>query len=184
MADTLDQSYEAGAGNEYFGYPGRTYAAQSFTSAVEGRFTKFGFQLKIGAGTPSGTLTGYLYSNNAGAPGTRLATLSNFSASTLTGSYVWYYWTQEVSVAYHILASTIYHMVVGSSIEDAGNYIHIQNGTGYAGGYGHYGDSTPSWTSLSPDDRNFRQYYDTVPVSTNSLLKYRRTRSPGSITGI
>ena len=170
MADTLDQNFESSIGNEFFGFPNRDYVFQSFTTSVAGRFTKFGFKLKVGAGSPNGTLTGYLYNDNGGEPGSVLSTLSNFSASTLTGSHVWYYWTKAIKSAYGMAAGIKYHLVVHSSIVDGGNYVHIDAGTGYGGGSGGIGDATPTWSSFSVDDCLFRQYYDILPSGFSIFL--------------
>lgn len=164
MSTLIDQRYESGATNDYFGYDAtRQYLGQGFTPTIKGKVVKFGFQLKT-VGSPSGTITGYLYSNNSGVPGTLLGTYSNMSATSLTASYTWYYFTITSESAPIVIPGQTYHLVLGSSALNTTNYIHMKANASdaYTGGAASIGSSTPTWTAQPSVDEDFREYYEPI----------------------
>jgi len=168
--ETLDQNVDAGTGNDYFGYSGRNYMSMSFTTSVSGMCTKLSADLKIGAGSPTGNISCYLYSDNAGEPGTLLSTLSTLDSATLTGSYVFYDFTKSFATAYEMLASTKYHLVLHKTVDNS-NYPHWNSGTNtYASGNTCYGSDAVSWTSQATSDNDFKQYYTGFRIAGGSFL--------------
>ena len=157
----LDQTKTGGGEGTALGYGGYEYLGQGFTAAVSGKCTKLSAYLKTGAGSPSGNITCYLYSNNAGKPGTLLSTLSSINANTLTGSKAWYDFTIAAGSAYSLVAGTVYHMVLGFPDGDDSNYAKWSTGPGnpYSGGYENYTSDPASWSSLIDYDLDFKQYY-------------------------
>jgi len=170
-SETKDQECAGGSSNEYFGHSTRgKFIYQSFVAGATGKLTKFSTSLKIGAGSPDGVLTGYLYSNNAGVPGDLISTLSSFNASTLTSSWVTYDFTKALDDASYIISGTTYHIVIGYSKIDDSNYIHVAVGGSYASGNHGYGELA-SWTPQA-NDQNFAIYYTpyNLDVSSNSVI--------------
>jgi hypothetical protein len=81
------------------------------------------FYLKIGAGSPSGTITATLYATSGGAPtGSALATSLGIDASLLTSSYALYDF--HFSSPYTVANGTTYWIGVEFS-GDASNYAHV-----------------------------------------------------------
>jgi hypothetical protein len=134
---------------------GNAYQAQQFTTVA---VTSTGDQTYLTAVelylakvlAPTGTLTGYLYSNNAGVPGTLLATSENtVDASTLSTTSALYRFSW-VPVA--TSASTAYWFVLGVSggTTNTTNYVTIDystNATDLAKGTVASGTSVPTWTA-------------------------------------
>jgi hypothetical protein len=103
---TLQQDLGASS-NDYndLGNTGSTYIAYSFTTDSGYTLNRVGIQLAIGTGSPLQTpVTLYLYSNNAGQPGTLLATSTTTITGTLTGTA---YYTADFS-GYTLSGSTKY----------------------------------------------------------------------------
>ena len=157
--ETLDQNIDGGTANGTLGYSGDDYVSMSFTPAITGLCTRLSGELKIGAGSPAGIISCFLYSDNAGQPGNLLSTLSTLDAATLTSSYVFYDFTKPFVVAYEILANTKYHLVL-HKLADGANYVHWNQGTNtYAGGNVCYGTNGVSWTTTAAADNDFKEYY-------------------------
>jgi hypothetical protein len=173
MADTLDQSEETGLGYQSVGSStADVYAAQGVTLAQSGRLTKFGFQLKLAAADPSWTLTGYLFADDSGKPGTLLATYSTVATSTLSGSDSWAYFSLALAAAPVVAASTVYHIAFKTSGNHGTNYVQAKatGSSTYAGGVYNIGDTTPAWTSVAASDLNFKQYYDPSALPQGAFL--------------
>ena len=174
MAGTLDQSATVGGGNNYFGRSDRLYAHQGFTPSVSGKCTQIDVDLKIGAGSPTGTIFCYLYTDNgADKPGTLIATINSMAASSLTASYVFYSFSIDANIAPQITKNTKYHIVLLRTPADDANYVHWDADTagGYAAGQsGHSGDGL-SWTNDAGIDNDFKQYY-TILSGGGFLLNF------------
>jgi hypothetical protein len=86
--------------------------------------SSFRIKMKIGAGSPTGVITGYLYSDNAGVPGTLLATSDTVvNANTLTSTATWYeFWFNTHPT---IAPNTKYHVVISKAAADPSNYVAI-----------------------------------------------------------
>jgi hypothetical protein len=104
---------------------------QTVTSSAAFNFTKLAaIQVRMRkVGNPTGVVTGYLYSDNAGVPGTLVDTAS-FTLPvnpTFSGALtVEFYFKNFPTLSY----STVYHLVLKNSVVDASNYWQIdQNGT-------------------------------------------------------
>lgn len=94
------------------------------------------FRVKLAAvGAPTGTVTGYLYANNAGVPGSLLAT-SEYSlvGAALTGTAQWFEFWFPTHPATSL--ATTYHLVVKyDGAADGTNYVAMSsNVTGTVGG--------------------------------------------------
>lgn len=162
--ERLDQSYELANTVFSLGHPSTpsTYDSQGITPVVSGRLTKISTQLKIGAGTLSGNISCYLYTNNAGEPGTLLATFSTIDSATLGAGFAWYDFTLAFANAPRIIAGTVYQLVWHFPGGDDANYAHVNHQydlAGYAGGYMNVALNGTSWTPLTARDINFKQYY-------------------------
>jgi len=162
--ERLDQSYELANTVFSLGHPSTpsTYDSQGITPVVSGRLTKISTQLKIGAGTPSGLIYCYLYTNNAGAPGTLIATYSTIDSAILGAGFVWYDFILAYGSAPEVISGTAYQLVWHFPDGTNDNYAHVNhqyNLTGYAGGYMNVALNGTSWTPLTARDINFKQYY-------------------------
>ncbi len=127
---------------------GDTYIAQTFTypvntTALFGRYLgAFDIGLKK-TGSPTGTVTAYLYTNNAGAPGTLVATSAyTLTSSLLTTSYqqVRFWFNSRTQLSF----STQYWIVLKyNGTIDGSNYVNIQRYT--AGTAGQKSTDGLSW---------------------------------------
>ena len=129
------------------------FVYQPVTASVGGSAipSSFSFQLSR-VGSPTGTITAYLYSNNSGVPGSVLdtsdltgVTLGSFSAASLTGTPTWYqFWLPD----HPTITTGTYHVVLKySGSGDASDYVALQaNASGTAAGSSSNGTS---WTAGS-----------------------------------
>jgi hypothetical protein len=114
------------------------------------------FQLKIGAGTPTGDMTATLIDSDDASPaaptGSVLATSEPVDANRLTASY------QEVifrfNDAYTLTADQEYFIVINHPDGDASNYIHVE-GDATSGDDGNYAHNTAGWTGVSGESLAF-----------------------------
>lgn len=131
---------------------GNTYIAQTFTyptntTALFGRYLgSFDVGLKK-TGSPTGTVNAYLYTNNAGAPGTLVATSAFvLDSSLLTTSYqqVRFWFNSRTQLSF----STQYWIVLKyTGTIDGSNYVNLQRYT--AGTAGQKSTDGSSWSATS-----------------------------------
>jgi hypothetical protein len=102
-------------------------------------------------GSPTFTITAYLYATSGGAiTGSALDTSVNtISASTISGTAAFYYF--KFRGAYVMSPSTQYAVVLRvSAAGDVSDYVAVTAGTSYAGtGTAVAGTSSPTWTPIS-----------------------------------
>lgn len=133
------------------------YWAQSFVPGVTGALTRIDIAAKLVSGT-SGNLKVRIYTNNAGSPGTLLATASTVQVTS--ASYSWI----QVPISLALTSGTTYWIVIEDPIV-IGSY-HIKIGSNSAGGYAsgaikYTKSSAPTtWinTSHTTDDIAFKAY--------------------------
>lgn len=116
----------------YFGYPARNLISQGFRTRHSGKLTKFEVELTTGAGSPTGSVTCYLYDDNNGLPCNSLGNIGTpLDKRTITNSWAWYTFNEPFDSAPSIVANTQYHLVLYSPDTDNG-YIraHSQSGSG------------------------------------------------------
>jgi hypothetical protein len=125
-AASSQRNLGSAAANQYVSCKFQTVASNAiynFTklAAIQVRMRK--------VGSPTGVVNGYLYSDNAGVPGTLLdtATFTLPVNPTFSGANtVEFYFKNFPTLSY----STVYHLVIKNSVVDASNYWQIdQNGT-------------------------------------------------------
>lgn len=165
-----DQDFGAAAAN--------TYVAQTYTYPAAGTAL---FETYLGAfdiylkkvGSPTGTVTCYLYSNNSGAPGSILATSDyTLDASLLTTSYQqvrFYFLTEHYAQVY----STQYWIVVKyTGTIDGANYLRIQKYT--AGTAGQLSSVGSGWSAaaaaLGYNARQKNHTFVSPEVYSNTLI--------------
>ena len=161
---------------------GNTYRAQRFTtvaaasSADQTHLTAVELYLaKVLA--PTGTLTGYLYSDNAGVPGTLLATSENtVDASTLSTTAALYRFSW-VPVATSGATSYWFVVAVAGGTTNATNYVSIDystNATDLAKGTVAAGTAVPAWTADTTKSFRATQLYSCIygctPIVRNNSV--------------
>lgn len=139
-----DQSLGQAAGNTYIA---QTFTYPSNTGALFERYLgAFDVYLKK-VGTPTGTVNAYLYTNNAGVPGTLVATSAcTFTSSFLTGAYqqVRFWFRSRTQLSY----STQYWIVLKyNGTIDGANYLQIQRYT--AGTVGQSSTDGLAWSATA-----------------------------------
>lgn len=133
---------------------GREWVGFSFTADDDYTLTSVGAFLRA-SGSPSGNMTGYIYTTSAGVPtSTVLATSSNsINTSTLTGSYAEYGFTFPDTV---LVSGTTYFFATRSPV-DSSNFAQWQ--TASPGTATYYRSSNGnSWTDQSGGTPNFNVY--------------------------
>ena len=129
--------------------PAAPKLGQGFKTSTTDKVTKFTFQYKKSTGA-TGTLTGYIYDDNAGKPNAAVATFSAIAMADLTTSYADYDFTGTFTP----VIGTQYHAVVvwtGGSGGDIWGF-NINNTNPYANGvYEYYVTSAGLWTSTTSD---------------------------------
>jgi len=193
MTEILDQSFDNDSDYQLLGYPGYEWVDHPFTPSADGFCTRLSAKLQLYTGSPTGHIECFLYSDNAGVPGSLLATFTTILANSVSGgSYVFYDFTCDISIAYNMTTGVVYHHVTKwtDGNQSASNFfIWSGAGNGVPNTAGHSSNGS-SWTYYTANHFNhsFREYYTVgfVPPTptTNYLKHYRRTRFPGSITGI
>jgi hypothetical protein len=175
--EIIDQQYTGGNTDEYFGYSDKPGDSQGFTPTITGTITKFTVDLKK-TGSPTGTVTCYLYSNNNGTPNAVVSngTIGVLANSALGTGYASFDFTIAAASGPVVTAGTTYHMVLLNSTEDASNYVRIwASSTGnYTGGYACARNTAGVWTSLQSNvwDLDFDQYVTYTP-SVAGVSSYR-----------
>jgi hypothetical protein len=122
------------------------------------------FQIKIGSGTPTGTLEAELYATTGGSPatptGSALATSEPVLASLITSTY------QEVIFRfndnYTLSASTDYFIVIRHADGGASDYFSVRGLATTGTDDGNRAEDTGSWTGYANDDLWFEVYSSPV----------------------
>jgi len=102
-------------------------------------------------GSPTGVVTGYIYTDNAGVPGTLVDTATftlPANPTFATPSTVEFYFKNFPTLSY----STAYHLVLMNSVVDASNYWQVDQGTVVGSGDGSiqgvgFSSNGTAWTS-------------------------------------
>ena len=139
---------------------------QEFTTRGQTeKLTEMRFQLKIGAGTPTGTLVAELYDSDDGSPaaptGSALATSEPVLCSRLSSTY------QEFIFRFNdnysmVNASAEYFCVIRHADGDASNYAHVKGLATTGADDGNRAEDTGSWTGAANDDLWFEVYSSPV----------------------
>jgi len=148
-AETIDQEIATGNDlNAYFGYPGRNCISQGFKPKHSGRLTRFEVELEIADGSPTGTVTCYLYNDNDGKPGWPLGTIGKpLGKKNLSRLWRWYSFNEPFATAPKIRAGKQYHLVLYTSNTGPG-YIRAHSQSGpkavlYPDGQTHFAAANP-----------------------------------------
>ena len=161
-SSVLDQDELLTSGGLPLGAVGNEYGDQSFQQTGAGECPRVDVELKISAGSPTGDVNVYIYSDSGGDPDTLLATSdTTLDASTVTGSFASY--TFLFSSAAILTTSTTYHLVIAYPDGDASNHLHFAATTGnpYANGVYQRSADNSTWTYYDGNntyDIGFRTY--------------------------
>ena len=150
--------------NDYwmFGTIGRKWEGTSFVPSSDYALTRLSMKLKIHAGTPTGNVTAYVYSNNAGKPGTLLATsTTTISAATVTSTAAWFTW-DFAGIA--LTSGTTYHLVLATDNPSDTNSLQFRANTGTGKSVNCSADAS-TWSSLSTNSQNDFRAYSSSPFS-------------------
>lgn len=170
----ITQQQTTGNLDASFSWDSLTASAQGFKVATPGEFTKFIWKLKQYAGGETGTLTGYIYSDNAGSPNSLLATFSSIAVNSMTTSYADYTFTGSFMPT----PAVQYHMVIEWTGGTAGNVIYVACAVGgYADGFLNNG-TIGSWTQYATLDFYFYLYQNNALQSySEATIKQQGTYS-------
>lgn len=159
MSYVLDQSSADDTSSTYFGYTGdQEKYGQSFTPSVSGFLAKIAV-IPDQNGAPSDSLRMKIYSDNAGQPGTLLATSTNtILGSTLTGTLREFFFS-GISLS----SSTLYWFIIErTGATNTTDYYRINRDSSGAYGGGDAvttNDGGATWIVLTGEDVAFDQYY-------------------------
>jgi hypothetical protein len=108
-------------------------------------------------GTPTGTITAYIYTNNLGEPGTLLATsTTTISAGALTDSTA----GEDAGFTFaglSLTSGTAYYMVLGSSAVSGANFVRWVAGATSTGNTDSSADAT-TWASVGTRQLGFQAF--------------------------
>ena len=154
--NTISQSYTGTGQVTEFGYlgAGKYYIATKFTVASPYSLCKFEFMV-YKDGAPSMNVTAELWSDNAGTPGTLLATGETKNASTFpaaTGTYT------SFTLNYSLSATTYWLVLHAASLYSGGGVM-VTTGTDGSGGKTMLGTSTPTWAETGASRQGTHRIY-------------------------
>lgn len=132
-----------------------SFVAQGFKLSDSGKLRYARLKLNK-VGSPSGQLVCYVYSDNAGVPGSVLATSKIISLSTLSSTDTWVQFTFPYNAPTLSASPTRYHVVIGVPV-NASNYLQWRM-DGSAGTYADGSKATWNgsvWTADTDDDMMF-----------------------------
>jgi hypothetical protein len=143
---------------------GKTYSEASFTPSESYQLSKIEVNL-IKVGSPTFLITYYLYSDNAGVPGSVLATgVTTLDSSTITDSYTYY----EFNIsAYSLSASTKYHHVLKASAVDSSNNVLWGCNNNVSGQNINHSEDAITWVA---DDTNAQFDYKNYDNAGGSII--------------
>jgi hypothetical protein len=155
-----------------------TYIAVKFTASGAHTMGDFTIRLKESANITNftATLTGYIYSNNAGVPGTLLATGDGIRFGAITTSYQ----TLSVGTVYTMTAATDYWLVLKKSAATVGGDIILNSDV--SADMGATSNDGTTWTKTTGRMRYAVRGLTgngSVNFSTNNYASYN-----SSVTGI
>ncbi|REK56943.1 MAG: hypothetical protein DWQ49_09555 [Bacteroidetes bacterium] len=152
-----------------------TGQGQEFTASANAeKLVRAVFPLKVGAGTPTGTMVAELYdSDDAGtaAPtGAVLATSETIETSRLTNSYQDFTFVFNDNVT--LTASQAYFIVIRHADGTAGDYVHVQGLATTGTHAGNRAEDNGGWTGDADDDLNF-DVFGSPPIHSISGELFR-----------
>jgi len=132
-----------------------TGQGQEFTPRDQNEIlTSCSFQLKVGAGTPTGTLVAELYDSDdvaTGAPtGAVLATSESVLANAIGASYATFEFVFNDNVT--LTASQAYFIVIRNAAGDASNYVHVRGLATTGTHAGNRAQDSGGWSGVANDD--------------------------------
>lgn len=135
---------------------GQEFSARATTE----KLVEMRFQIKIGAGTPTGNLVAELYDSDDASPaaptGAVLATSEPVLGTLITSSYAEVIFRFNDNVT--LTANQEYFAVIRHADGDASNYFHVRGLATTGSDDGNRAEDTGSWTGVSLDDLWFDVY--------------------------
>lgn len=151
-----------------------TGQAMEFTSRAQAEMvTAVKFFLKVGAGTPVGSLIAEIYTDSIDNPNTLIATSDPVLVGEVGAAYtqIEFAFNDQVSLT----ASTQYHAAIRNADGDGSNYIHVR---GDVGGTGQSTD-TAGWAATGGGDLDLEVYASPVQHDMPGALFRGPTHSFG-----
>jgi len=168
--------------NSTFNYNAYNGRAQGIKTATTDPITKFSFRLYKDTASITGTITGYIYSDDgSGHPNASLATFSNISADSLANSSR----TFDFTGTFTPVVGTQYHIAIIWTGGTSGNHVlHIIDvNKAYTDGFVNY--YVPNWSDSNPNqDCWFRVYQTTVKSLQSYSESTIKTQGDYSLKGI